>query len=228
MKEALRSLLARPDLWLGGRTEESRGAAVLPTGIAALDALLPGGGFPLGAVTEVLLPQEGIGELRLLVPALAAQSRQGLWVAWIDPPHVPYAPALAAMGVRLSRVLLVSATTDRDRLWAAGQCLRSGACGAVLAWPGECDDRALRRLQLAAGKGGGLGVLFRFRAERAAARPSHAALRLRLVPSPRGAVVEIVKGRGGAGRSAEVPFPAPGPRAETAPGDRRRPLAFSL
>ncbi len=226
MKEALRSLLARPDLWLGGGTEESRGAAVLPTGIAALDALLPGGGWPLGAVTEVLLPQEGIGELRLLVPALAAQSRLGLWVAWIDPPHVPYAPALAAMGVRLSRVLLVSAGTDRDRLWAAGQCLGSGACGAVLAWPGECDDRALRRLQLAAGKGGGLGVLFR--AERAAARPSHAALRLRLARSPRGAVVEVVKGRGGAGRSAEVPFPAPGPRAETVPGDRRRPLLFAL
>ncbi len=224
MKEALRSLLARPDLWLGGGTEESRRAAVLPTGIAVLDALLPGGGFPLGAVTEILLPQEGIGELRLLVPALATQSRQGLWVAWIDPPHVPYAPALAAMGVRLSRVLLVSAGTDRDRLWAAGQCLRSGACGAVLAWPGECGDRPLRRLQLAAGKGGGLGVLFR--PEHSAARPSHAAFRLRLSRSPRGVVVEIVKGRGGAGRSAEVTFPAPGPRAETIPGRRQRPLAL--
>lgn len=226
MKEALRSLLARPDLWLGGGAEKSRGAAVLPTGLAALDALLPGGGWPLGAVTEILLPQEGIGELRLLVPALAAQSRQGLWVAWIDPPHVPYAPALAAVGVRLARVLLVSAGTDRDRLWAAGQCLRSGACGAVLAWPGECGDRALRRLQLAAGKGGGLGILFR--PERSAVRPSHAAVRLRLSRSPRGAVVEIVKGRGGAGRSAEVPFPAPGPRADTVPGDRQRPLAFSI
>lgn len=222
MKETLQALLARPDLWLGGGTERPGGAAVLPTGLAALDALLPGGGFPLGALTEILLPQEGIGELRLLVPALAAQSRQGRWIAWIDPPHVPYAPALAAMGVRLSRVLLVSAGTDRDRLWAAGQCLRSGACGAVLAWPGECGDRSLRRLQLAAGKGGGAGFLFR--PEKAAARPSHAALRLRMERSPRGAVVEIVKGRGGAGRSSEVPFPAP--PAEAIPGRRARPLAL--
>jgi len=222
VKEALRSLLARPDLWLGGGTEKSRGAAVLPTGFAALDALLPCGGWPLGAVTEILLPQEGIGELRLLVPALAEQSRQGRWIAWIDPPHVPYAPALAAMGVRLSRVLLVSAGTDRDRLWAAGQCLRSGACGAVLAWPGGCGDRDLRRLQLAAGKGGGLGILFR--PSLPAVRPSHAALRLRLARSPRGAVVEILKGRGGAGRSAEVPFPAP--PAEATPGRRARPLAL--
>ncbi len=225
MKEALQALLARPDVWVGGGAERpGGGAAVLPTGIAALDALLPGGGLPLGAVTEILLPQEGIGELRLLVPALAEQSRQGRWIAWIDPPHVPYAPALAAMGVRLSRVLLVSAGTDRDRLWAAGQCLRSGACGAVLAWPGECGDRALRRLQLAAGKGGGVGVLFR--PELSAAHPSHAALRLRLARSPRGAVVEILKGRGGAGRSAEVPFPAP--PAEPAPGRRARPLALFL
>ncbi len=222
MKEALQTLLARPDLWLGGGAENARGAAVLPSGLAALDALLPGGGFPLGAVTEILLPQEGIGELRLLVPALAAQSWQGRWIAWIDPPHVPYAPALAAMGVRLSRVLLVAAGTDRDRMWAAGQCLQSGACGAVLAWPGECGDRELRRLQLAAGKGGGLGVLFR--PDRAAARPSHAALRLRLARSPRGAVVEILKGRGGAGRSAEVPFPAP--PAEAARGRRAHPLAL--
>lgn len=221
MKETLQALLARPDLWLGGGTEKSQGA-ILPTGLAALDALLPGGGWPLGAVTEILLPQEGIGELRLLVPALAEQSRQGRWIAWIDPPHVPYAPALAAMGVRLSRVLLVQAGTDRDRLWAAGQCLRSGACGAVLAWPPGCGDRDIRRLQLAAGKGGGFGVLFR--PERTAVRPSHAALCLRLTRSPRGAVVEILKGRGGAGRSAEVSFPAP--PAEAMPGSRLRPLAL--
>ena len=222
MKETLQALLARPDLWLGGGTERPGSAAVLPTGLAALDALLPGGGWPLGVVTEILFSQEGVGELRLLVPALAEQSRQGRWIAWIDPPHVPYPPALAAMGVRLSRVLLVQAGTDRDRLWAATQCLRSGACGAVLAWPGECEDRALRRLQLAAGKGGGPGFLFR--PERTAVRPSHAALRLRLARSPRGAVVEILKGRGGAGRSAEVPFAAP--RAETTPGSRLRPLAL--
>lgn len=203
MKEALHALLVRPDLWLGDGRGADPGRAVLPTGFAALDALLPGGGWPAGAVTEILLPGEGIGEMRLLLPALAGPG-DGRRIAWIDPPYLPYAPALSARGLRLSRVLLVYAGTNRDRLWAAELALRSGACGAVLAWPGECDDRSLRRLTLAAEKGGALGLLFR--PDRTAARPSPAALRLLLAPSPRGVAVEVLKGRAGAGRRAEVPL----------------------
>ncbi|HEY5999798.1 MAG TPA: translesion DNA synthesis-associated protein ImuA [bacterium] len=185
---------------------DGRGAApgegVVSTGRASLDDLLPGGGWPLGAMTEILPVSAGAGELGLLVPALADLSRQGRRIAWIDPPHLPYPPALAAAGVAPSRVLLVCAGAGRDRLWAAEQCLRSGACGAVLLWPQECDNQSLRRLQLAAEKGGGLGFLFR--AQRAAAAPSPAALRLRLAPTPGGVAVEVVKGRGGSGRRAEV------------------------
>lgn len=203
MKEALEVLLGRPDLWLGGGKDAGAGRPVLPTGFAALDALLPGGGWPAGAVTEILLPGEGIGEMRLLLPSLAG-SGDGRLLAWIDPPYLPYAPALSAGGVRLSRLLVAYTGTNRDRLWAAEQALRSGACGAVLAWPGECDDRSLRRLALAAEKGGCLAVLFR--PDLCAARPSAAALRLRLAPSLRGVAVEVLKGRSGAGRRAEVPL----------------------
>ena len=206
MKEALQALLGHPDLWLGSGKDAGAGRRpILPTGFTALNALLPGGGWPAGAVTEILLPGVGIGEMRLLLPSLAGPG-DGRLIAWIDPPYLPYAPALSAGGVRLSRVLVVCAGTDRDRLWAAELALRSGACGTVLAWPGECDDRSLRRLALAAEKGGCLTVLFR--PSSCAARPSAAALRLRLDPSPGGVTVEVLKGRGGAGRRAEVPLGA--------------------
>lgn len=201
MKEALRALLGHPDLWLGSGKDAGAGGRVLSTGFADLDALLPGGGWPAGAVTEILLPGEGIGEMQLFLPCLAGPGDERL-LAWIDPPYLPYPPALSAGGVRLSRVLVVSAGTNRDRFWATEQALRSGACGAVLAWPGECDDSGLRRLALAAEKGGCLAVLFRSSSH--AARPSAAALRLRLAPTPRGLAVEVVKSRGTTGRRAEI------------------------
>ncbi|MGE5248214.1 MAG: translesion DNA synthesis-associated protein ImuA [Verrucomicrobiota bacterium] len=204
MKEALSALLAHPGVWRGDGVGAAPGREVLPTGHPALDGLLPGGGWPANAATEILFPREGIGELRLLLPVLADLSREGRRVAWVDPPHLPYVPALAAAGTELSRFLVVRTGVARDRFFAVEQCLRSGACGAVLAWPETWDDRSVRRLQLAAEKGGSLGVLFR--PERGCGRSSAAALRLRVAPSSRGLVVEILKGRGGAGRSAVVPL----------------------
>jgi len=201
VQDAVRDLLRDPGLWLGDGSGAAPGKGTVTTGIAPLDELLPGGGWPLGTVTEILSRRAGAGELRLLVPVLADLSRQGRRIAWINPPHLPYPPAFSASGVAQSRVLLVSAGSGRDRLWSAEQCLRSGACGAVLLWPEECDNPSLRRLQLAAEKGGGLGYLFR--SQRAAESPSPAALRLRLAPAPGGVAVEVVKGRGGAGRRVE-------------------------
>jgi hypothetical protein len=202
MQDAIRNLLLHPGLWLGDGNGETPGQGVISTGLEQLNELLPGGGWPLGAMTEILPSRNGIGELRLLLPVLADLSRQGRRIAWIDPPHIPYPPAFSASGIAPSRLLLVSAGAGRDRLWAAEQCLRSGACGGVLLWPGECDNQSLRRLQLAAERGRGLGFLFR--PQRAAASPSPAALRLRLTSTSGGVVVEVVKGRGGAGRQAEL------------------------
>lgn len=204
MNPALQSLRQHPAFWGGERTRE-----ILSTGSEALDRLLPGGGWPLGALTEILAEQEGIGELSLVVPALARLSREGRWIPWIAPPHLPYAPALAAWGVRLSRVLLAQSTSPSDALWAAEQALRSGACGAVLAWIGDCEGRSLRRLQLAAERGRCWGVLFR--PLRFAERPSPAALRLKVGVAPQGVAVQVLKGRGGQGT---IPFG--GSRAESA------------
>jgi cell division inhibitor SulA/protein ImuA len=193
MNEALAALLQEPGLWRG---EPGRGARdVLPTGFDALGCLLPGGGWPLGVLTELLLSREGAGELQLLMPGLARLTREGRQIVWIDPPHLPYAPALTALGIRLSRMLLVRSASVSDRLWAVEQALGAGACGAVLTWLGECEDRKLRRLQLAAERGGAWGILFR--PAQFAGRPSPAALRLKLEPAPGGLAVQSLKGRGG-------------------------------
>lgn len=168
----------------------------LPTGFAALDAQLPGGGWPSGALTEILPAHEGIGELRLLGPALAALSRKGRRLAWIAPPHLPYAPALDAAGIDLAKLLLVRTPSLADTLWAAEQCLRSAACGAVLLWPEQLKYTELRRLQLAAEGTGAIAVLFR--PPSAAESASPAALRLALNTAEGGLAVRILKRRGAA------------------------------
>jgi hypothetical protein len=197
MPLALDALRQHPAFWSGREERET-----LPTGFSPLDGLLPGGGWPVGALIEVLSAREGIGELRLLMPVLARLSRQGRFVVWVSPPHLPYGPALAACGVELPRLLVVWPPAPRDGLWAAEQALGSAACGAVLAWVAEAEDRSLRRLQLAAEKGKGLGILFR--PTRVAERPSPAALRLLLEPARDGLAVRVLKGKA-AGRLVCVP-----------------------
>ena len=194
MNTQLETLLRHPGLWRGDRPE----ATALPglaTGHAALDALLPGGGWPRGALTELITQGEGIGEFSLLLPALAALSREDRWIALISPPHLPYAPALAAGGMVLSRLLLVRAAGTADSLWAMEEALRSGACGAVLAWPAAINERAQRRLQLAAEAGASAGIWFT--PARQVASASFAALRLRLAPVAAGLEIRFLKRRGG-------------------------------
>jgi hypothetical protein len=188
------TLLQRADIWRGGRPAAASPAVA--SGYPELDELLPGGGWPQGALTEILMPRQGIGALRLLMPALASLSRDERWICWVAPPHIPYAPALAAAGIDLSRVLLVHPKARQDGLWAVEQSLRSGTCGAVLAWPTIDDSTVLRRLQLAAEAGEALGFLFR--SQRFVQRPSPAALRLQLDPQIDGSLsVSILKRRGG-------------------------------
>ena len=135
----LDTLLAARTLWHAGR-----GAALPadgePTGHAALDALLPQGGWPRRALTELLLPADGVGELSPLLPTLARLTGEGGIVALVAPPYIPYAPAWQAAGVDLALLEVVEAD-PRQALWAQEQCLRSGACGAVLGWPPGGDDR---------------------------------------------------------------------------------------
>src|SRR5690606_10276333 len=171
---SLDALLSAQTVWRAGRAPATA-AGGEPTGHAALDALLPQGGWPRRALTELLLPADGVGELSLLLPTLARMTQAGTVVAVVAPPYLPYAPAWQAAGVDLRYLEIIDADA-RGALWAFEQCLRSAACGAVLGWPLHADARALRRLQVAADSGDCLG--FAFRDRKHAANPSPAALRL--------------------------------------------------
>ena len=171
---SLDSMLAAQTLWHAGRHPAAAREGE-STGHAALDDLLPQRGWPRRALTELLLPADGVGELSLLMPTLARLSREGGTLALIAPPYLPYAPAWQAAGIDLG-VLQVIEASPRDALWAFEQCLRSGACAAVVGWPRQADAQALRRLQVAADSGDCLGFVLRDRKH--AANPSPAALRL--------------------------------------------------
>ena len=191
---SLDEVLARPDVWRGDKLARAPMPTV-PSGFAQLDAELPGGGWPRGALTELLLDGAGLGEVSLLLPALARVREEGGWSLLIAPPHPPHAPAWTAAGVDLARLAVVSPAQRRDALWAAEQALSSRAPEAVLCWAGQIDPRQVRRLQVAVAASHTLAFLFR--PARAAAESSVAPLRLALSPGLRGGLaVSLLKRRG--------------------------------
>lgn len=123
MSAVLEQLRRHPAIW----RRRAPPANTLSTGFPALDAVLPDAGWPLGALTEILVSREGTGELRLVMPALAELAARGRWLAWVAPPYVPYAPALVARGIVLPRLLWVRSRHTAQQLWSAEQALRSGA-----------------------------------------------------------------------------------------------------
>ncbi len=195
---ALAEVLQHPQIWRRGFTRANPVDAV-PTGCAELDAALPGGGWPRGALSEILVGQDGTGELSLVMPALAALTQARQRVVLIAPPYIPYAPALAAAGIDLAYLVQIDAQAVNAH-WTAEQCLRAGCCGAVLNWLPNADYRQLRRLQLAAESGSAAG--FVFRPANAAAQPSPAALRLRVHAGAQGTDIEILKCRGRFGETS--------------------------
>lgn len=192
----LAAVLARGDIWRGDALA-SLPEASIPSGHAALDAELPGGGWPRGNLTEILVDRSGLGEMALLLPALAQLSAAGGWLALVAPPWLPHAPAWAAAGVALERLVIVRA--GRQVAWSVEQLLASGGFAGVLAWPeANIDARALRRLQVAAEGRPVFACLWRSTAT--AGIPSPAPLRVLLRPvSAAGASalsVQILKRRG--------------------------------
>ena len=163
-----------------------------PTGHPQLDSTLPGGGWPKSAIMEMVTPQWGMGELQLLLPLMRAVTQQKRWILWISPPYVPYAPALERAGIDMDYVIVIQPDTlCKDALWSIEKALQTQACALVLAWLNWLPNGVIRRFQLAAEKGEGLGVLFRQRND----PHSPAALRLHLHPSNKGVHVEILKAR---------------------------------
>jgi protein ImuA len=196
--------------WLCSNGRAVTAPIVEASGWTKLDAVLPGGGWQAGTVVELMPVTTGIGELRLLLPALARITGAGRHVTLIAPPYIPFAPALSQHGVRLERVLVIHAQQAEDILWAAEQSLRCRSFGAVLAWPATIRDREIRRLQLAAEAGGSTGFLYR--CVDAARESSPAALRLKLQRADSNTLqIDVLKCRGGrSGLSVEVEAPCSG------------------
>lgn len=203
--------LLHPAVWRA-QAGARAGGEVLASGHAALDAELPGGGWPLRALTELLLAGPGQGELRLLAPALARVARQGRAVMLLGPPAELSAEAWAQLGLPPAHCIVVRIVArpeagaaragprrrrpEAELGWALEQALRSGQAGAVLAWaPPGWSAEALRRLQLAAQAHAGPAFLLREPA--AATQPSPAPLRLALQASgPDGVALRLLKRRG--------------------------------
>ena len=196
--------LARYPIWRG--TTGYVPPSAITTGYADLDRLLPGNGWPLGAVIEITSRQHGVGELSLLLPALRQllAGGQGL-IVWVAPRFIPYAPALYVQGLDLNRLLVVQTRNGNESLWAAEQVLRSTSCAALLAWPESLTRKSSRRLQLAAEKQGALVVLFRI--ETIASQDSLTALKLRLSRASQAhamARIDLVKCKGAYPQSIDL------------------------
>lgn len=209
MNAALHECLPEhPALWRGAG-QIAPAPPGIPTGYPALDAVLPGAGWPVAALTELFAERDGIGELALLLPALARLSAEGRSLALVAAPHLPYAPAFAAAGVELSRMIIVQPPAAQ-KPWAIRQTIASHAFGMVLAWLDSADGATLRRLQLAAEGGSGAAMLVR--PGRLARQASAAVLKLRLERRRGLLAVEVLKRRG-AGVGAPVLLDVPRPVA---------------
>lgn len=192
MKPELRGLLDKHHLVWQGNTARRQGSGV-STGFDELDRALPTRGWPEAALTEIAVPYWGLGELRLLLPAMVRLNREKRQIVWIAPPYLPYAPALVRAGLDLRYVLVVD-TQPGNVSWAMERLSSSRSCGMVLAWPARLSEVEARRLQLAAESGGGVGVVVR--GEDAKWRATAAALRLEIEPLDGKITVNILKSRG--------------------------------
>ena len=180
-----------PSLWLASQLAHA-GTRCIDSGHAALSSQLPGGGWPTGTLTDLMLQQPGIGEMRLLQPALAQCAARR--IVLLQPPHPPQALALAALGLDPAHLLWLRSSRTADALWAAEQVLRSGSCGALLFWASHVRSDSLRRLHLAAQAGETL--FFMLRPLAAAQDASPAPLRLALRPAAGGMHIDFLKRRG--------------------------------
>lgn len=202
-----------PALWRASQLARA-GEQCVDTGYSTLSRQLPGGGWPTGSLIDLLVQQAGIGEMRLLAPALvkvsgstdAGRPRGARRIVLLQPPHPPQTLGLAGMGLAPSSLLWVKSQSSADALWAAEQVLKSGSCGALLFWAAHMRPESLRRLHLAAQGGHTLFCMLRPLAASQDASP--APLRLSLRPAAGGIEIGFVKRRGPQ-RDAPLYLPLP-------------------
>ena len=168
-------------------------ARLCQTQHAPLDRWLPGGGWPLGSLIEILTQARGSGELALVAPALAGLTTQRP-IVLLNPPGMPNALAWQQWNVASQRLWWIHPKCLSDTWWSAETVLRSQAFAALLAWVDPIDDQALRRLHASVQDTNTLTFLFRPSA--CATQFSPCPLRLALTPTTTGLSVEILKSKG--------------------------------
>ncbi len=188
-------------LWRGSDLGASTGSGTgrtLPSGHAALDEHLPGGGWPCGALTELLAPPVAPSPWRLIGPALALAANAGRAgpVLLIGPPQQPHLPGLCLSGLAAAQFIWVDVQRQADRLWALEQALKANAAAALVAWLPQARPDHLRRLQVCAQRSE--APVFVLRPAAAQHEPSAAPLRLRWQADAQGMglAVQILKRRG--------------------------------
>lgn len=200
---ALESLLkTQADVWRG--SDRYNDADAVSTGFPTLDAALPSKGWANGVLTELMAGNQGIGEFSLLLPAIKQLTNQAEWVALIQPPFIPYAPALANAGIRLEQLLVVNPPDDKATLWASEQCLRSGVFSAVISWTTRTTPQKQRRLQIAAETSSSIAIMYRPNAVHSEHSPAALRITLSQNPSASQLMLNIIKVRNGKPQSVTL------------------------
>ncbi len=201
--QSISQLLADHRIWSASQKKQT-GVAALSSGYESLDHCLNGGGWPLGTLIECQSEHTGIGELQVFLPAMRNLcNRQDKAIFWVDPPHLPYPPAMINAGLVPQQFYRVQSHEREERLWALEQLLRCPAVGLVMGWSDTLDNTAARRLQLAAEAGKTLGVIMTRYSTPSAPPP----LRLSLAPENGQLQVRIRRQRGGQGAVTALSFP---------------------
>ncbi|MEZ8203354.1 translesion DNA synthesis-associated protein ImuA [Vibrio splendidus] len=189
MHELIKNLQDRQLIWTG--LQSTTQGSTTSTGYSQLDKQLDGG-FPTHGVIEVE-SQQGIGELRLLTPYLAQQKSQKLAI-FINPPGKICAEFFSSQGIELENILVIQPQRDLDALWAAEQCLKSGACHSVLLWGSDLEIHQTKRLQAASETGKCLQFHFKATSHNQLSLP--VSLSMKLSSHAQGLKVEVTKRKG--------------------------------
>ena len=127
---------------------ESVPKRIIPTGIAALDGLLPNGGLLRGHLTE-MVGKRGSGRTSFMLNVIAQLARQGerSVVVDLDGDLDPY--AFTAAGIPSRLVWAVFPKRREEALWATDLLIRSGHFGVVVldGLTGSVRTNTLVRLQ---------------------------------------------------------------------------------
>ena len=189
MHKLIKNLQDRQLIWKG--LQSTTLGSTTSTGYPQLDKQLDGG-FPTHGVIEVE-SQQGIGELRLLTPYLAQQNSQKLAI-FINPPGKIGAEFFSSQRIQLENILVIEPQRDLDALWAAEQCLKSGACHSVLLWGTNLEIHQTKRLQAASETGKCLQFHFKATSHNQLSLP--VSLSMKLSSHAQGLKVEITKRKG--------------------------------